>query len=860
MDLYSHPDKKLIEHLKEVGTNAKKIIENIRGIEVPVNVSFLGNLAYMVGIFHDFGKAKKTIQNQLLNKSRIKTKHAIISAWAFAYFLNNYFDKIQGLSEYANDEIKINEGKQISYKNLAMLIGFISIYNHHAGLIKNYNGDSDTGFEFEEEIQKDYKNEICNEYRKELRSIYCQLLENYISKDYVEEFFDGFFNLKKEDFDNFRKKLQDELYNINTKNWDLFFLVRLIYSALLISDRLSAAGIIYKFEDMYVRDIDLENKLNKYYKIVSSKANDKENKLDALRDRIKKAVDNMCEQDEFIEEVKKKGIIKVSLPTGYGKTLIGLKLAAKIISKLKNIRKLYYVLPFLSIIDQVERTLKEVLYEKDETQEDLLLRYDHISFLDEKESKSNQNETEYDYAQKAVLYEVLSRPVILTTFVSFFNFLLKGEKQSAMKFINIPYSVVIIDEIQALDLKYHELVKDLIKLLSREYKVIFIVMSATNPKTVIPDEEAIIIDGNSLSLFDSYIGEEKINRYSLKFEAELLDSKMIAKKAVNLLDKYNKIGVILNTIDGSRETFEHIKELISQKYNTAFINEIIVSNESKNLDKYDLYLFYLSAALRPVDRTNILKKYDDLTKNTKDKKFILVSTQVLEAGVDIDLDVIIRDTAPLDSLIQSAGRCNRNYRFENANVFVINHVRDNESKRLEAAKIYSESLLDITQETIKEYINHNEAVSEIDTKYLFENYIERIEKRIKAFQEGNVNEFKGYAGRLEFKEINDKFELIDNFNTVSVLILDNESKRIYEELKTIESSQKDRYQIYGESLKKRKELERYVININIGKLNLFSGMIKEDPELGIYKFEVGSSSEVVYDALGLRFLPNVEII
>ncbi len=470
MVLYSHPNKLLFDHLKHVGNNSHDLISKLN-INLDINVKFLADLSALIGFFHDFGKASEEFQ-YYITTGEIKGKkdHAELSALAFVYFIENYFEKIRCFRKYIGEDIN-----GILYKEFAALSGFLCIINHHTGLVKDYMIDNLDNYPF-----YTYQNINSIKNKDELANIYYDLLEDWIDKNDLNDFIKKFFLINEETNKNLIKQVSDKIYKFSNRGKDLsiFFIIKTLFSVLILSDRIDASSLVD--ENRSIAEIDMKEKILSYYNKEFSNNDLNENKRSTrdmckIRNDINRAIDKYISSNEFLNELKEKKIIKISLPTGYGKTLIGLKLAAKVIETLEKPSKLFYVLPFLSIIDQTQSILNKV-FDKNS-----IIRYDHIS-----KNSNDESNQEASYAQNDVIYETLSAPIILTTFVSFFNFLINGEKKNAMKFSRIINSVVIIDEIQAIPIELHTFLKDNIEFLANKFNIRFNKKSRTfklsNPK------------------------------------------------------------------------------------------------------------------------------------------------------------------------------------------------------------------------------------------------------------------------------------------------------------------------------------------------------------------------------------------
>jgi CRISPR-associated endonuclease/helicase Cas3 len=381
---------------------------------------------------------------------------------------------------------------------------------------------------------------------------------------------------------------------------------------------------------------------------------------------------NQKRESAFKEVMAKLPIAKdyklyaLTLPTGMGKTLTGLSFAAGLAKSL-GLKRIVYSLPFLSIIDQTELVLRGIGL-KDSTE---LIVHHHLS-----EIGYFQGDREYDFDAARVFFEGWNSGVILTTFHQFLYALLGAENSYLRRFNKLKDSVVIVDELQALPHRYWRFVKECFKKLTEELNSRVILMTATNP--------FVFEEGDHvLHLVDKAKYREGLQRFRVIPDLEKRTVEDLAREVAERVRKEDKTFlIILNTIKSSQEFYRKLKDLV-------------------NVD-----IAYLSTAVIPKQRRERIEQI----KQGKYK--VVVSTQVVEAGVDIDFDVVYRDFAPLDSINQSAGRCNRHGFRELGEVRVVKLVDDN--GREYSRRIYDIVLLSATEKFLTEELTERELLDVID--------------------------------------------------------------------------------------------------------------------------------------------------
>ncbi len=319
---------------------------------------------------------------------------------------------------------------------------------------------------------------------------------------------------------------------------------------------------------------------------------------------------------------RKKGIYTLSLPTGAGKTLSSLRFALEH-AKINKLKRIIYVIPYLSIIDQTAKGFKEIF--GDEAEELILEHHSNLDVLNE------QDDDEWVEHHK-LLTSRWDSPIILTTMVQFLETIYSNKASDLRKFHNMSESVFIFDEIQALPLKCVHLFNMAINFLSSIGQSSTLLCTATQPAlATVPCPINVCEKAEVLTLTD----EEKtlFRRVNIVNQiAEPLTFDEIADLIKREIDKGKSTLVIMNTKKTAEGVFDACKDLVCEK---AFLTTNLCALHRKDV---------------------IARMKSHLSKG---KKVLCVSTQLIEAGVDISFDCVIRAEAGLDSIIQAAGRCNR---------------------------------------------------------------------------------------------------------------------------------------------------------------------------------------------------------
>jgi CRISPR-associated endonuclease/helicase Cas3 len=503
-------------------------------------------------------------------------------------------------------------------------------------------------------------------------------------------------------------------------------------------------------------------------------------------DIIKRRETAFREVMENFDKGKGSRVFTLVLPTGMGKTLTGLSVALKL-AKEGGHKRIIYSLPFLSIIDQTEMVLRNGLNLK--SSEELLV-YHHLA-----EPTYKESDKEYDFDVGRVFYEGWNSGVILTTFYQLFYTLLGLENGYLRRFNKFKDAIIILDEIQALPPDYWLFVKESLNHLSQNLNARIILMTATNP--------FIYKEGEAFELVEKSKYRKGLNRYRMVIELQGRGIEELAKEVAERVEreKDKSFLIILNTIASSQNFYKILRGMV------------------------DVPMTYLSTAVVPYERKERIK-------GIKEGRYrVVVSTQVVEAGMDIDFDVVYRDFAPLDSLNQSAGRCNRNGERSVGEVRVVKLKNENEKneKFTFANKIYDLVLLDTTKEMLENLSElREEEFLELIDKYYEMAWDKKSPDRSKKLLE-SVKQLK-YEQLTEFKLIKE-----EPYKHQVFVVLNDEARKVLERVKeVIRNVRNGQWKIW----EARSELEKikahfysFVINVNLGR----SGdSIPIDEDLQIY--------------------------
>lgn len=476
------------------------------------------------------------------------------------------------------------------------------------------------------------------------------------------------------------------LFDNDKPGFEMYFLTNLFFSILTYSDKTEVVfGSRYNHPELSVPQdwVDTYKKAVFSDKPASTLSQARESIYAISLNHLQKALPNHS-------------IYILNVPTGSGKTLAAINLALNLIHSNTGLRRVIYALPFTSIIDQTAMVLSEVFEVNHLDFDSYTTIHHHLAepCLKYEESQLNPDQAE-------MLVENWDKSFILTTFWQLFQSIISGSNSQLRKFHQMANSIIILDEIQSLPSEYWPMLREFLPIFCRLLNSQIILMSATMPK--IFNET----DVNCLSLISLHEQEHFFglwNRYKLILIRNLqtISLEELALHFKNTLANCPtaKYLFIFNTIGTSIHFHQILCELIPTET-----------------------IFYLSSNIVPFQRQDRLKKIRNYLDNRTNTPLFVVSTQLIEAGVDLDFDIVYRDLAPLDSLVQSAGRCNRNARIKVGECFIFHyHDTCNIRRRPDCQYIYSPIMLDATMTILRDKTQ----LSETDIHSLVHNYYQKL--------------------------------------------------------------------------------------------------------------------------------------
>jgi len=498
-----------------------------------------------------------------------------------------------------------------------------------------------------------------------------------------------------------------------------------------------------------------------------------ENPVNALR----REVLNQCRQKAALPS----GVFSLTVPTGGGKTLSSLAFALEH-AILHKKRRVVYAVPYTSIIEQTSETYREIFKSFSNAV------IEHHSNLDpDKETPKSRLATENWDA-----------PLIITTNVQLFESLFSAKTSRCRKLHNLVNSIVILDEVQLLPPEFLQPILDTINLLARYYRITFVLSTATQP---------------ALNTVKNSFGH--IIRRGIDDVQEIIDD------VDSLYTALNRVEVVLPSDLTIRSTWDDLaEEILHYDSVLAIVN---TRNDCRELwQRMPKGTLHLSGLMCGEHRSNVIKSIRKRLREEVPTR--VISTQLVESGVDLDFPVVYRSITGLDSIAQAAGRCNREGKLQKGRVVVFNPPKMSPKGLLRFGE-------DATKEILSDHPENPLARSQF-SRY-FNLFLSKPD-----LDKYNINGLLTPSVELDvqFRTAADKFQLIDGRETQAVFVnYEDTGKKLIEQLRA-----------YGPNRDLMRKLQRYTVTLYRHDLNrlLANGDIKELAILpGVYS-QVG---DTLYD-------------
>lgn len=316
------------------------------------------------------------------------------------------------------------------------------------------------------------------------------------------------------------------------------------------------------------------------------------------------------------------GIYCLPIPTGGGKTLSGLAYALQYCEEHPETERVIYVSPYISITEQNADVFREALGN------DAWILEHHSSVIRDEEEGEDYRKGKF--SRLDINWE---EPFICTTFVQFMNVLFSDRKQSIRLMHRLIHAVVIIDEVQSMPLKCVNTFNYMINFLNAVCHTNIILCTATQP-TLEETDCPVCYSKPKYMIENAENWFEKFKRVEISLPERSYTFEHLKDEIIGAMQQYRSILVVLNTKSAVRRLYDLLSE-------------------------QNIFVEYLTTNLCAEHRSDKIKRIKKILQE-REENIVVISTNLIEAGVDISFECVYRSMTGLDSLAQSAGRCNRN--------------------------------------------------------------------------------------------------------------------------------------------------------------------------------------------------------
>ncbi|MCQ5121157.1 CRISPR-associated helicase Cas3' [Massilicoli timonensis] len=797
-------EDKYIAHVNYTEKRTQTVYEHLKNVAslalLKCPLIELKNLIMLIALLHDAGKLSNDFRKYMegIFENGEKSKQRMV----------NHSTAGGRIIERINAD-----QKYVEMQALNQMISY-AVYSHH-GLNDCIDENGNTLFEKRREAKIDIES---------IEKVFFDIVDKEALRHSVEEAREDFskicINIGKYIQGIVKKEVSEENFEKEVERKNHFIIgmyERVLLSLLIDSDWADTSSFMNdtvlpdktsKRDIIEIWNKSMEN-LNTYLSMLSIE------KGEGILNKCRKEISDRC----YEEANKNHNLYRLTIPTGSGKTLCSLRFGLRHAQEFKK-EHIYYVAPFTSILDQNAEEIRKAVGVKDYVLEH------HCNVVIEKRIDGKTDDEKVTEYQR--LIETWDSPIIATTAVQMLNTLYSSKKSCIRRMHNLCNSVIIFDEVQALPINQLEIFNLAVIFLTEFCNTTVVLCSATQPSLVnLPynnlwNVKDLLDNQNQnngqkqavLPYAEVFKRTEIVIDESCKNSSDMgLEKKEFSRFIGDKTEKYTSVLVIVNTKSAARKIYEQLSEDYA--------------------DRYEIY--HLSTNMCPKNRKEVLEKLkislEHIRKNDDHKEIICVSTQLIEAGVDLSFACVIRSIAGLDNIIQAAGRCNRHKEQELGKVFVVQLERNLENLenlreiRMAQKAIYTVLNRDIEFdiERFNNALNSEEAHT-IIKKYYEEylkigNYVEKdrrtrykvnIDKyldELLSFDEAYIENELPFLSQA-FKRAGDNYSLIADDGKIDVVIP-------YDDvcIEVISTLEKKNYSI-SEKRSNMQKLQQYTVRVS----------------------------------------------
>ncbi|HHY66866.1 MAG TPA: CRISPR-associated helicase Cas3' [Alicyclobacillus sp.] len=721
-EYYAHYDREkgiaqpLVEHLYHVAAAARDAVPPVVLFPAVPNGT-VREIAWWTGYFHDFGKYTRFFQDYLVKgiSSPLK-QHAHISAM---YVHGRVLDLLTG------------DARDPQRSAIAFLTYLVVRFHHRSlaleGLFPEVPGKSPWP------LLAKLADHLGNNAEQVLLN--SRLADVLSPKDFRRI---GDPESRHRDKKNFL--YAPKYFKGRWKDVQWYFLLLYLFSLLIDVDKLDSAGV----ESRSVTPLS-HSRVPAYLARKHPGA-----QRTPLRIRREQARHSMLARLDALsdEEIRNVRFFTITAPTGIGKTLAALECALRLQGRIWEVEghtpRIVTAIPFINIIEQTRRDYEKVLAEGDDQTGRLVV---HHSLADLSRTAEEESNEELPLDRLLLEVESWEGDIILTTFVQLFHSMFTGANRSLKKIHKMAGAIVLLDEVQAVPDKYQPLIGALLRKMGEFYGTRFVLMTATQPRILEFGDQLLQLSRSTVQRFGDppvellqdyprYFSEQRRTKL-VPMLIEPLGTEAFVSMVARLRGTGQSVLVVVNTIRRSIEVFRAMKERMSTEIDCPKV-------------------LYLSTNIIPRQRRRVIRLARRLLR--LGYPVVMVSTQTIEAGVDLDFDIGFRDLAPLESIIQTAGRVNREgKKGEYAPVYVVRLEDDGQ-------KVYAFHHMHRTQSLLEKH----EEILEPEYGRLVQEYYNRLLED--GVSEESRNIWEEGVLKLDFQVVQ-QFQLISNAgDTIEVYV------------------------------------------------------------------------------------------
>jgi CRISPR-associated endonuclease/helicase Cas3 len=602
------------QHIQTVAKHLLEVADIAKALAAKINVPEAGEL---IGLLHDFGKYSKSFQDYIQSGTGLIDPDSdnFVNAGALKGKIDHSTAGAQWIWQELSKYGQNGEGK-ICGQILALCIA-----SHHSGLIDCLTSDGINGFK--KRMDKEDEKSNLSECKQNADVTILEQAQNLATKPLMLAILKQLSLLMK-------KEQHGQTISDTVKHFYIGFWTRFLFSCLIDADRINSADFEMPKNSAYRnKAVSWDTAINRLELFLTEqKANN--TPINSIRNSISDTCKNRAQDAQ--------GIYSLTVPTGGGKTYASLRYALHHAKK-HGLERIIYIIPYTSIIEQNADAIRKVVEQE------------CVEFPWVLEHHSNLEPENQTWHSKLAA-ENWDAPIVLTTMVQFLETLFSGGTRGVRRLHQLANSVLIFDEIQTLPINCTHLFCNALNFLSAYAKTTAVLCTATQPlldqlkapekgQLLIPKANELIADVGALFV------QLKRVEISNKTKPEGWSLEEIAELALSELESKGNCLVIVNTKAWAQALYLQCSQTVDAES-----------------------LFHLSTNQCSAHRHELFHSMRE--RLDKQLPVLCFSTQLIEAGVDIDFASVIRFLAGLDSIAQAAGRCNRNGRLATAMVHVVN--------------------------------------------------------------------------------------------------------------------------------------------------------------------------------------------